>query len=291
MDDYINHLFAYVSPDRLRTLSCGHVIPSENLIAFPITTGPSRQSFDFTYEKRNSVAMIDDLGHCLIELSQTIPDGLVVFFPSYAYLNQVTVRWQSTIPKAGNNSIWKYLEKAKAVFSESKENSSVESVLREYSEAIHTGKGGLLLSVVGGKMSEGINFSDKLGRGVVIVGLPFPNVNSPEWKAKIKHIEEATVGRGAAQSEGKNAARAFYENACMRMVNQSIGRAIRHKNDYASIILLDRRYNTKRITTKLPGWIQEGLVPDETTPRLFTDILVALKTFFRDKGNDVVRSD
>lgn len=41
----------------------------------------------------------------------------------------------------------------------------------------------------------------------------------------------------------------------MRGVNQSIGRAIRHKNDYATIVLLDRRYATPRIKNKLPGWI------------------------------------
>lgn len=34
-----------------------------------------------------------------------------------------------------------------------------------------------------------------------------------------------------------------------------LGRAIRHKNDYATIILLDQRYTTPRISNKLPKWI------------------------------------
>jgi hypothetical protein len=45
----------------------------------------------------------------------------------------------------------------------------------------------------------------------------------------------------------------------MRAVNQSIGRAIRHRNDYSSIVLCDRRYVTdKNVWKNLPGWIRKG---------------------------------
>ena len=55
--------------------------------------------------------------------------------------------------------------------------------------------------------------------------------------------------------DGANAGNEYYENLCMRGVNQSIGRAIRHKGDYATIVLLDKRYATARISKKLPKWI------------------------------------
>lgn len=144
-------------------------------------------------------------------------------------------------------------------------------------------------------MSEGINFSDRLGRGVMIVGLPFPNVHSTEWKAKMEHIEKATVERHASADDkkngitrsdgekmtGKQAAREFYENACMRAVNQSIGRAIRHRGDYAVIVLLDKRFASVRISRKLPGWIQQRVVVGKG----FAEIMGGLGTFFRSKKN------
>lgn len=281
MDDYVRHLFAYVSPDRLQKFSCGHIIPEENLIALPVTRGPEGIEFDFTYEKRNSSTMIEALGECLFELCKAIPDGLVVFFPSYAYLDQVVSCWQSKSNSAIKD-IWNRLLLEKPIFRESKTATGVDDVLSKYSQAIAACKGGLLLSVIGGKMSEGINFSDALGRGVVVVGLPFPNIQSVQWKAKLEYIEQITEKRTGNRDEGIAAAREFYENACMRAVNQSIGRAIRHKGDYASILLLDRRYSIPRIEGKLPGWIRQGMEKGQPN-RDFHEIVDGVRMFFETK--------
>lgn len=282
MDDYIRHLFAYVDPARLKTFSCGHIIPKETLVAFPVTKGPGGIDFDFTYDKRNSPAMIEALGKCLLQLSSIIPDGLVVFFPSYAYLEQVVLCWQTSSGGAVK-SIWDRLLERKPIVRESKAATGTDDVLDQYSQAIANGRGGLLLSVIGGKMSEGINFSDALGRGIVVVGLPFPNIQSAQWKAKLEYIEQSTKTRTGSRDEGKAAAREFYENACMRAVNQSIGRAIRHKGDYASILLLDRRYRTPRIEGKLPAWIRQGIVKDEADG--FGQVVGSLRKFFEGKKN------
>ena len=85
-----------------------------------------------------------------------------------------------------------------------------------------------------------------------------------------------------AATRAKQSARDFYENACMRAVNQSIGRAIRHRGDYAAIVLVDRRYGTARIRTKLPGWIQAGLVQDSHEKGL-GGLMGSLGGFFRSK--------
>ncbi|POS82814.1 hypothetical protein EPUL_004116, partial [Erysiphe pulchra] len=280
MTDYTSHLFPYLEQNTITTLSCGHVIPKSNLLAWNLSKGPSGQDFEFTFRHRSNNNMIDDLGRAILNICQVVPDGVIVFFPSYHYLTSVLTRWTSG--QESGISLLKRIETKKHVFQESKDV-SVDEVLQNYAQAIDSGSGGLLLSVVGGKMSEGINFSDALGRCVVIVGLPYPNINSAEWKAKIEYIENShnqrihaqfSIDRNLTQKApahpekaenklgAKDVSRDFYENACMRAVNQSIGRAIRHKGDYAAIVMIDKRFGAERIKNKLPGWIKEGLVDD-----------------------------
>lgn len=65
----------------------------------------------------------------------------------------------------------------------------------------------------------------------------------------------------------------------MRAVNQSIGRAIRHANDYATVLLLDRRFGTHRIRSKLPKWIGDDVkVCDE-----WSSAARGVAGFFREK--------
>lgn len=317
-EDYTAHLFPSLPTPQITTLSCGHVIPPSNLSVWTLSNfrTPSGDSpFEFSYSRRADKAMMSQLGLALVNICTVVPDGVVAFFPSYGYLDEVVQAWQSS-------PVWERLAVKKAVFRESRGGSSDE-VLASYSAAIlgQESKGALLLSVVGGKMSEGINFSDRLGRCVLVVGLPYPNINSPEWKAKTEYIEATTLSRllpedaaskpatsqeghnptsdpptdqpstkqpsgkipgitkEKAQEAAKAASRAFYENACMRSVNQSIGRAIRHQNDYAAIILVDRRYGAERIRGKLPRWIASSMEGEEGLGR----VMGGLSTFFRGK--------
>lgn len=314
LDDYKNHLFPYLLPERITTLGCGHVIPDSNLCVWTLastrprktpqdtaTTDAASGLFEFSFQKRSDKGTINRLGQALLNICSVVPDGVVVFFPSYGYLDEVIEVWKAPQGTEGGKPLWERLQDRKALFRESKGGSS-EEVLAGYSEAIlgpgqaaadrKQARGALLLSVVGGKMSEGINFSDRLGRCVVIIGLPYPNINSPEWKARIEYLESSTVARLTAASpsmsraqaaqEAKQVARDFYENACLRAVNQSIGRAIRHKGDYAAIVLVDRRFETERIRSKLPGWIKGRLVRGAESQGL-QGLMGCLNMFFKNK--------
>jgi chromosome transmission fidelity protein 1 len=85
-------------------------------------------------------------------------------------------------------------------------------------------KGAILFAVIGAKLSEGLNFSDDLARAVIIIGLPFANLGSPELKERLKYVKQLEESKGVKREKGqKDAAAELYENMCMNAVNQSIG--------------------------------------------------------------------
>ncbi|KAF7945493.1 hypothetical protein EAE96_010260 [Botrytis aclada] len=302
--DYTSILFPSVPTHKITTLSCGHVIPSTNLFTSFVSKGPTGYPFKWTFENRANTEMMDELGRVLVNVCTVVPGGVVVFFPSYRVLETILARFALVGKGNGNGiinhhsgstssssssskpkSILQRLEEKKTVVREAKEE-SVEEILRRYGKAIDEGKGGLLFSVVGGKLSEGINFSDELGRAVVLVGLPFPNAKTAEWRRRLRFVEESAVarllgdyacgleGRGGSDrahgeipravtdeihGKAREEAKEFFENVCMRAVNQSVGRAIRHRGDWAGVLLVDERFRGEGVRGKLAAWIREGV--------------------------------
>ncbi|XP_067392340.1 ATP-dependent DNA helicase DDX11 isoform X1 [Emydura macquarii macquarii] len=270
-------LSCVVGADRVVEFSCGHVIPPENILPIILCSGPSNQQLEFTYQKRDLPQMMDELGRILSNLCNVVPGGVVCFFPSYEYEKQVYAHWERM-------GLLTRLATKKKIFQEPKRANQVEQVLAEYTKCIKRCSqlggqmtGALLFSVVGGKMSEGINFSDDLGRCVVMVGMPYPNIKSPELQEKMAYLDK-TMPRTAGQAPSRR----LIENLCMKAVNQSIGRAIRHQKDFASILLLDHRYARPSIFNKLPQWIKERT---EIKPA-FGLAFAVLKKFHQEKRSE-----
>lgn len=266
-----------VEASRVVEFSCGHVIPPDNILPLIICSGPSNQQLEFTYQRRELPQMMEETGRILCNLCNVVPGGMVCFLPSYEYLRQVHAHWDKT-------GLLARLSVRKKIFQEPKRASQVEQVLTAYSTCIASCShseghltGALLLSVVGGKMSEGINFSDDLGRCVVMVGMPYPNIKSPELQEKMAYLDQ-TIPRTHGQPPPGTV---LIENLCMKAINQSIGRAIRHQKDFASIVLLDHRYARPSILAKLPAWIRDRVEVKAT----FGPAFAAMRKFHREKSH------
>lgn len=104
---------------------------------------------------------------------------------------------------------------------------------------IDCGRGAVFFAVCRGKVSEGLDFSDKKGRTVIITGIPYPPFKDPRVVLKRQYLDDLgkTAARGASILTGDE----WYNQQASRAVNQAIGRVIRHRNDYGAILLFDDR--------------------------------------------------
>ncbi|SPO26374.1 related to CHL1 - protein of the DEAH box family [Ustilago trichophora] len=280
ISDFRQQLLPFLPPDRLTTFSCGHVIPPTNLLVSVLSASPKGLPFEFKFDSRDNVELLDELGRTLVNLGNIVPKGLVVFVPSYAFLDRVMARWKDK----ASGEVLQRLGVKKKIFMEPKTTMEVERVLAEYTAAIrgNEGKSGgaIMFAVVGAKLSEGINFSDDLARGVVMVGMPFANMHSPELAERMKYVRELAKqdpSTAASTQKATDPGHELYTNLCMKAVNQSIGRAVRHQNDYAALILLDRRYARPEIRQRLPGWIRNQV----TVADRFGSMIQQTAAFFK----------
>lgn len=268
---------------RVKYLSCHHIVPRNQVLALTIK-GLNQRScpLEFTHEKRSTPQNVSNLFQIILSLAKVVPGGIVIFFTSYQYLSNIITNW-----KASN--LLHQLNLIKSCFIESR-NSNTEDTWNKYcnhiqkSNSLSNGvkSGAILFSVVGGKLSEGINFSDDLARCVVVVGLPFPDTRDLILQEKVKYLKDQQEKLSNSSSISKHLSNSVTENVnlpevmCMKAVNQAIGRSIRHIKDFSSIVLVDNRYVQNRISSQLPIWIQDSISQHHT----LEENISALQTFY-----------
>lgn len=289
LSDFTDQLFPQMNQERFTHFESLHNVPKENIVGAIVRNSISGAQLKYTYKSRSLPDTLVELTEMLIEISKVVPHGIVVFVPSYTYLDGLKRYWDTT-----GYQYRQQLKAQKCLFFEPKNSSDVDEVLTQYRDAIdHTDppnhkqrkKGALLLAVVNAKLSEGINFKDNMGRAVIVVGLPYPWSEDPELQERQEFIKRLYK---KLESDGKcttnhnfNRGWELYINSCMKSVNQSIGRVIRHQNDYAAIILLDGRYELPEHRSRLPIWIQNST----STYEKFDGLITKLKTFFQTRSD------
>ena len=263
-DEFTGQLFHALGVDRNRIhlFSCGHIVNASQMRTLILSSGPTNKPLQFSFKDRQNDELFVELGRTLCNIVGKVAGGCVVFFPSYDFEAKV-------LSFLSNTKMLDQITQKKPLFKESRFTSDSDAIFEKYKKKIDANPkiGAILFAVMGGKMSEGINFSDDYGRCVVVVGMPYPNSKSLELNAKMDFLNSLQSGLGQSH----------YENLCMKSVNQSIGRAIRHKNDYACVVLMDARFSREQVKSKLPGWIKESI---HVCPN-FASCVVELSRFFR----------
>uniref|UniRef100_A0A3Q4GCI1 Regulator of telomere elongation helicase 1 n=1 Tax=Neolamprologus brichardi TaxID=32507 RepID=A0A3Q4GCI1_NEOBR len=222
-------------------LENNHVIERDQIFVSIIAQGPDGAHLSSAFDRRSVFFFTN--------LSRVVPHGLLVFFPSFPLMEKTLEFWKA-------NGHANRIENIKPMFVEPKGKGTFNDVIDGYYSKVNdpASKGGSFFAVCRGKASEGLDFADTYGRGVIITGLPFPPKNDPRVILKMQFLDEMNrkKARGLKYLSGQD----WYKQQAFRAVNQAIGRVIRHKEDYGAIFLCDQRFKSADARAQLPSWVR-----------------------------------
>lgn len=130
-----------------------------------------------------------------------------------------------------------------------------EAARQRYEIAVSQNGQAVLLAVYRGRMSEGVSFDDDFARGVVCIGIPFPNLTE-ERIAQKRAFNDFSLSRSTGAVSGD----AWYESKALHAVAQALGRCIRHPLDFGALVLLDSRWSELGKASLLPQWLHPFMV-------------------------------
>lgn len=226
-----------------------HVIDKHQIWVGIVPKGPDGAQLSSAFDKRFSDECLSSLGKALVNITRVVPHGLLVFFPSYPVLEKSLEFWRA-------RDCARKLEALKPLFVEPRSKDSFSEVMGAYYTSIVSpgSRGAAFLAVCRGKASEGLDFADMNGRGVVVTGLPYPPRKDPRVILKMQFLDEMK-GRSGASGQFLSG-QDWYRQQASRAVNQAIGRVIRHRHDYGAVFLCDHRFTSADARAQLPSWVR-----------------------------------
>ncbi|GFR48544.1 hypothetical protein Agub_g10443, partial [Astrephomene gubernaculifera] len=220
-----------------------------------VTRGADQMPMSTKFEMRSDPGVMRNYGRLLVELAAVVPDGIVAFFVSYRYMDQIISKWHDM-------GILQEIMQHKLIFIETQDVVETTLALDNFRRACDSGRGAVFLSVARGKVAEGIDFDRHYGRAVVMFGVPYQYTLSRILRARLEYLRETFQIKEAD----------YLAFDAVRQAAQCMGRVIRSKADYGMMIFADKRYQRHDKRDKLPQWITRHL--REAHMNLSTDMMV-----------------
>jgi DNA excision repair protein ERCC-2 len=234
-----------------------------------LTRGADQLPVSTKFDMRHDPGVIRNYGRMLVDLSATVPDGIICFFVSYSYMDSIVSAWQGM-------GILAELMEHKLVFIETQDVVETTLALDNYRRACDCGRGAVFLSVARGKVAEGIDFDRHYGRCVVMFGIPYQYTLSRILRARLEYLKDNFQIK---ESD-------YLAFDAIRQAAQCVGRVIRSKADYGLMIFADKRYQRGDKRDKLPKWISDNIKDGNMS--LSTDMLITVaRDFMREMGQDI----
>jgi DNA excision repair protein ERCC-2 len=238
-----------------------------------VTRGNDQIAITSKFELREDQSVIRNYGILLIEMCTHVPDGIVCFFTSYMYMEHVVATWYEL-------GIIGQVQKSKLLFIETPDSIETSLALYNYQKACDNGRGAVLLSVARGKVSEGVDFDNHLGRCVIMFGIPYVYTQSRILQARLDYLRENFHIR---END-------FLTFDAMRHAAQCVGRVLRGKSDYGIMIFADKRFLRSDKRQKIPKWIQEYLT-DNLANLSIEECVQIVKKWLKDMAQPLKQED
>ncbi|MAA79995.1 MAG: hypothetical protein CL916_12140, partial [Deltaproteobacteria bacterium] len=213
--EYYRNMFGIPQMHRIEVRTPSY-FPQEHRASFVIPS-ISTAYRDRERDREKTAMIIGDI------ISST-PGNIAVFFPSFAYLEQVVPLIDCTREKV--------LQQKRGLS---------ERDRHELLETMKKGEGHTLFGVMGGIFSEGVDLPDKALCCAVMVGPCLPQANYA--RRKIQEWNEKKYQKGFAYA---------WLVPGLARVSQAAGRVIRTPTDKGTIILLGKRFASKNMKEFLP---------------------------------------
>jgi len=268
--------FEYYS-DQLLTefhfeLQNNHIVDKSNLNFYIFLENIFDESnFKISFSKEN----YDNLGNkLLIESFNIIEDfsnnsgrGNLIFMKTYAMLNNIVKiiisSYEGRINIDKNYKVVKkpycieilYKNKIqKRFFTDSNlvDSKIKESILNSYKKSCSDKIKSYLISVMRGLFSEGVNFEKEESSMIFVLGIPFPDLTDDYVRLKRCYLSKK-FKNGECPFDGNE----WYAIQAMTALNQTLGRAIRRKNDFSTICILESSILKKNMFKLFSSWVKE----------------------------------
>ena len=255
----IQSLVHYLQIPHAHTRSYSSIVPPANIKIFTLATGARGIPLSTKYTRRKDPQIAYGYGKTVELILTRVPHGSLVFFPSYSVMEHFLAAWR-------RGGILDTLAQGATLFFETLH--AGKRVIEAYKETAQHRRA-VLFAVCRGTLAEGVDFPDETGRAVLILGVPYPDLSDPRIKAQQEYYE--------AKVPGVRMGKRWYLDEATRAINQTLGRAWRHKEDFALGFLLDARYHprhrrVKQLLDRLSPWLKQALQPPNRLPRILSQI-------------------
>lgn len=240
-----------------------HIIKASQMAIYPVSNSYDDTRLDSSYQNKNNIKYYKAIGDTIIDICARSPDGVLLFFSSYSVMNNSVQKWRDNEYEW---KIWSRINKLKPVFQEAKDRDEFNEQVNRFRESVDNRKGGIFFGICRGKLSEGIDLSDRYSRAVILIGLPYPSFMEPRVKLKRAYLDQIKHQNFSSNT--------WYVLQMKRALNQAIGRAIRHKDDFGCVFLLDYRFEGQ--TKDLSKWCQNFV----RNPFTYRDLMIEVNKFY-----------